>query len=922
MNALDASIGDIVPDGWLIQSNPSNGQIIISMAGAYPLNGIGSLVTIPFIVNTNALPGDITSIHFTNMQFNEGNVPAVTHDGLLTVIYSSVQIQIPDTSAAIDETLDIPINVSDVTGLGIISADITLTFNGNILTAQNASIGEVVPNGWFIQSNLTNDQIVISMAGANPLNGFGSLVIIPFIVNSTAPNGDTTMIHIANLQFNEGGVPVSLHDGLFVVELDPPVLIFPSEDLLTNNNILTFDWTEANGADFYHLQVATDSSFSLLAIDDSTLTSSNYTTSTPLGDGKYFWHTRAGNEFIWSEWNIFWMFRVDTIPPTQFNLICPTDSAWINTTNPLFQWQSSSDAGSGIMNYYIYIDDVVRDSTMDTTWIANYDIQEGYHEWYIVAYDNAGNSTQSCNSWNFGVDITLPPAPDLIAPDNGTFLNTNTPLLIWNSSTDNLSGIEYYQLQYSSFPNFNPSDTITINDTLTFIGPLDNLVYYWKVKAIDKAQNHSEWSTIWNFEIDTYPPLTPILISPTDGIWLNNSIVSFEWSVVRSKSAPVRYILQIDTTYSFLDPLVIDTTDANTYTLNLVENVYYWRVKAYDLAGNGSEFSEPWNFGVDITSPNIPTIDTCSHELNIWSCDPTIEISWICNDNGPSGINGYSWEWSQSSSTNPDSIIDGIGTNTTSDSLNDGNNWYFHIKAKDNADNWSESLHYGAFYIDCTEPEGMIIINNGDSITYSLIVSLNLFAEDNLSGIYKMRFSNNNSDWSEWENYSTTYENWDLSSFGGNINYGMKTVYAQFNDIIGNISEICSDDIEYFSFPPTSPDNVNIEITGNDVTIIWSPVTTNINGNPINVDGYVIYSSSSPDSEFVYLASTTDTTYTDLNAGELAKIFYQVTAYVGDMPTLLEIFADYPDIKLGELDRLIEKQKLRINRNKRFIQRK
>ena len=40
-------------------------------------------------------------------------------------------------------------------------------------------------------------------------------------------------------------------------------------------------------------------------------------------------------------------------------------------------------------------------------------------------------------------------------------------------------------------------------------------------------------------------------------------------------------------------------------------------------------------------------------------------------------------------------------------------------------------------------------------------------------------------------------------------------------------------------------------------------------------------------------------------------MFYQVTAYVGDMPALLKILAEHPDIKLGELERLsVVKQKL------------
>ena len=126
------------------------------------------------------------------------------------------------------------------------------------------------------------------------------------------------------------------------------------------------------------------------------------------------------------------------------------------------------------------------------------------------------------------------------------------------------------------------------------------------------------------------------------------------------------------------------------------------------------------------------------------------------------------------------------------------------------------------------------------------------------------------------------------------------------NDILHSVQNGV---IEIIPSPPTSPDNVNIEIIGNGAIITWNPVITNVNGNPINVDGYVIYSSNSPDSAFNYLASTTDTTYTYSNIALSSKMFYQVTSYVGDIPVLLEIFADHPDTKLGELDGLVESKK-------------
>ena len=51
----------------------------------------------------------------------------------------------------------------------------------------------------------------------------------------------------------------------------------------------------------------------------------------------------------------------------------------------------------------------------------------------------------------------------------------------------------------------------------------------------------------------------------------------------------------------------------------------------------------------------------------------------------------------------------------------------------------------------------------------------------------------------KWQPYSTTIPRWRLAGEDGR-----KTVYAQFKDVYGNISEIASADIELDRIPPIS----------------------------------------------------------------------------------------------------------------------
>jgi hypothetical protein len=300
LKALPASLGNIIPADWLINSFVTPGQIVIAMAGTTPLSGSGNLVLIPFIVSETASPGATAGIHFLSCLLNEGDIPSDTQDGLFTVTaysisgyvrqsdytpivdvmmiltgdisdtaYTSdigyyefvnlpsgnytvtptkngwtfepacieyvslganqtsqnytgtpipaVRLWIPDTSGTPGDTVIIPINVGDVEGRDVISCNITIAYDANILTTLNASLGDIVPTNWLIQSHTTPGQIVIAISGTTPLSNAGNLVTIPFVVSQTALPGNTSALHFLSCLLKEGIVPSYTEDGLFTV---------------------------------------------------------------------------------------------------------------------------------------------------------------------------------------------------------------------------------------------------------------------------------------------------------------------------------------------------------------------------------------------------------------------------------------------------------------------------------------------------------------------------------------------------------------------------------------------------------------------------------------------------------------------------------------------------------------------------------
>lgn len=116
------------------------------------------------------------------------------------------------------------------------------------------------------------------------------------------------------------------------------------------------------------------------------------------------------------------------------------------------------------------------------------------------------------------------------------------------------------------------------------------------------------------------------------------------------------------------------------------------------------------------------------------------------------------------------------------------------VKFKDVAGNWSSPVS-DTINLDTTPPTGSVLINDGDTYATSAAVTL----APSSANADQMRFNNENGTWSAWEAYDTS-KSWTLSDGDG-----VKTVYVQFKDAVGNIStDSISDTITVDATVPTS----------------------------------------------------------------------------------------------------------------------
>ncbi len=158
----------------------------------------------------------------------------------------------------------------------------------------------------------------------------------------------------------------------------------------------------------------------------------------------------AGNESSLGSDNII----LDTLAPAAFNPIAPADNTWQNDATPSLSWDATTDGGSGMSHYELWVDDALDEANATSPQIAG-TITEGRYSWYVKAVDNAGNwrlstgessigDPETSPAWNVGHDQTVPGTPLTFTASSSQSKNID---INWDYSNDNGSPMAEYKLE-------------------------------------------------------------------------------------------------------------------------------------------------------------------------------------------------------------------------------------------------------------------------------------------------------------------------------------------------------------------------------------------------------------------------------------------------------------------------------------------
>lgn len=284
---------------------------------------------------------------------------------------------------------------------------------------------------------------------------------------------------------------------------DMVTIVSPLDNTEVVSNMVTFRWNVLKGADNYRLQVYSGNQSIVL---DSLVSANSF--SYALTSGSYQWRIRGENFAYQTSYTFptkFTLVESDDLSNQQVPLGTPSSGKYTNQLVHNFSWTRlkaasyysfrllNVTAGNTIIHQ---VDDITNTNYLLPSAIIS---QDGEYTWQVKAINSENETETQYSSRTLYIDTTPPGLPQNSSPLNNASATVNTSVSFrWNAPA-NVGPVNAplkYNIQIASDSGFTDilqtADLTTTSYSYSFSS---TGTYYWRVKALDTANNEGNYNS-------------------------------------------------------------------------------------------------------------------------------------------------------------------------------------------------------------------------------------------------------------------------------------------------------------------------------------------------------------------------------------------------------------------------------------------
>ena len=336
-------------------------------------------------------------------------------------------------------------------------------------------------------------------------------------------------------------------------------------------------------------------------------------------DQLYWWRVRAIDGPAVSSWSDLVSFRInaENRAPAPPELALPLDGTIVTDLRPDLSFIPSTDPDGEAVYFVVRVyrespEGLVVDFGGQVegegdilSFTPSTRLQENArYQWDVVAIDEVGLESEPSERWGFTIDLENEPPTDpmIISPEYGETVNQTRPVFLAGGSVDQEGAPLSYTFQVRAV-----GDMATLDESPAEGVPATNGVAEWSpevdlyedqehiisVFASDGVTQTGMVSARFYVSAEDNPPPIPTLLEPVDNALVIARDAILIWSEVADpERGNVQYQLEYCSPQG--DCIESDLLNNNSYSLETLipaQQVYSWRVRSLDTAGNSMGYS-------------------------------------------------------------------------------------------------------------------------------------------------------------------------------------------------------------------------------------------------------------------------------------------------------------------------------------------